>query len=98
VWAVGGLGTILHWNGKAWSAAAPPATQALYSVWGASASEAWAVGAGGTIVHWDGTKWSLSPSGSDYDLHAVWGADSRDVWAVGFSPVTGEAGTLRRHR
>jgi hypothetical protein len=49
VWAVGDSGTILHWNGSAWSSATSGTANTLTGVWG-SASNAWAVGRSGTIL------------------------------------------------
>jgi hypothetical protein len=50
VWAVGGSGTILHWNGSAWSSVSSCITNNLNGVWGSGANDAWAVGYSGTIL------------------------------------------------
>src|SRR5215831_18736214 len=55
VWAVGDSGTILHWDGSAWSSVSSGTTNALRAVWGSGASDVWAVGDFGTILHWDGS-------------------------------------------
>jgi len=47
VWAVGT--SILHWNGKSWSAESSESTNYLKAVWG-TGGDIWAVGSGGTIV------------------------------------------------
>ncbi|HVT39092.1 MAG TPA: Ig-like domain-containing protein [Gemmatimonadaceae bacterium] len=83
VWAVGGNGTILHYDGTAWSTAPSGTTRFLYAVWGTSASNAWAVGDNGTILHYDGTAWSTAPSGTTQPLHGVWGTAASNAWAVG---------------
>jgi hypothetical protein len=84
VWAVGDGGTILHWDGNAWSSKfASGTSNALFSVWGNSSNDVWSVGAGGTIIHWDGRTWSGSTSGTIRTLRAVWGSSAKDVWAVG---------------
>ena len=49
VWAVGDGGTILKWNGGAWSPQISGTAQFLYGVWGGDATNVWAVGNGGTI-------------------------------------------------
>jgi hypothetical protein len=90
VWAVG-YGTILHYNGTAWSSVAIPATGAasfLLSVWGSSASDVWAVGYETTnftptILHYNGTTWSTVSSGVTQLLTSVWGTSASDVWVVG---------------
>jgi hypothetical protein len=59
--AVGGLGTILNWNGSAWSRdpqSAALTTNQLNAVAFASDGQGWAVGTFGTILHYDGTAWS----------------------------------------
>jgi hypothetical protein len=85
VWAVGDGGTIVKWNGSAWSAQPSGTSKDLYGVWGSDASNVWAVGDGGTIVKWNGSAWSAQPSGTSKDLYGVWGSDASNVWAVGYS-------------
>jgi hypothetical protein len=57
VWAVGLQGTIVHWDGRAWTSVSSGTTYDLYSVWGTAPDDVWAVGTG-TILHWDGSQWS----------------------------------------
>jgi len=83
VWAVGGGGTIVKWNGSAWSSQASGTPRDLRSVWGSDASNIWAVGDGGTIVKWNGSAWSLQASGTTQNLYSVWGSDASNIWAVG---------------
>ncbi len=49
VWAVGD-GTIVHWDGSAWTTSGTWWWQVLFGIWGSGASDVWAVGAGGTIL------------------------------------------------
>jgi cysteine-rich repeat protein len=82
-WAVGDAGTILHWNGTAWSSTTS-GTRALRGVWAASATAAWAVGDSATIRRWNGTAWTAESAGSvTSDLFDVRGTSDTDVWAVG---------------
>jgi hypothetical protein len=84
VWTVGDGGTILHWDGKAWSSRLKSGTSnTLFAVWGSSRNNVWSVGAGGTIIHWNGSTWSGFTSGTTRTLRAVWGSSAKDVWAVG---------------
>jgi len=83
VFAVGAGGTILHWDGAAWTPMSSPTSKSLGAVWGSSTSDVFAVGAGGTIVHWDGASWSAMSSPTDANLLGVWGSGYRDVYAVG---------------
>jgi hypothetical protein len=47
---VGFGGTILEWNGTAWTAQNSGTTNSLTGVWGADANNVWAVGGTGTIL------------------------------------------------
>jgi len=76
-------GYVLHGNGAGWSDMTLNSENALYGVWGVSASDIYAVGAAGTIHHFDGAAWSLMNSGSTADLSSVWGSGPNDVFAVG---------------
>ena len=57
VWAVGGAGSIVHWDGTTWSVVESGTTRDLNGVWGTGPSDVWAVGSGG-ILHWNGSVWS----------------------------------------
>jgi hypothetical protein len=87
VFAVGGAlygdGTILHYNGTAWSAMECGTTNWLSAVWGSSATDVYAVGYGGTILHYNGSSWTPMTSGTTNGLYAVWGSSATDVYAVG---------------
>ena len=50
VFAVGESGTILRYNGAAWSMSTSGTTQTLLGVWGSGATNVFAVGQGGTIL------------------------------------------------
>ncbi len=50
VWAVGAAGTLLHYNGVAWSTVLSGTASNLNSIWGTAANNIFAVGQGGTIL------------------------------------------------
>jgi len=77
VWAVGQDGTILHWNGDAWSTVTSNTEATLESVHAVSANSAWAVGRLGNIVRWNGAEWNR------YESESVYIVSFNDVWAVG---------------
>ena len=52
MWAVGGAGTILRWNGSGWSSVSSGTASSLSSVWGSGPSDVWAVGDAGAITHY----------------------------------------------
>lgn len=94
VWAVGDLGTILHYDGVLWKVEVPAREQSLFPLYGVHATardDAWAVGAAGLIMHYDGKSWSVADTGKlavTDNLRAVWAFSKTDVW------VTGDAGTI----
>jgi hypothetical protein len=47
---VGTRGTILHWDGSAWTPETSGTASTLAGVWGFADGTAWAVGQGGTIL------------------------------------------------
>jgi hypothetical protein len=94
IYAVGEGGTILHYNGTAWSkvdpqvSMSPPLGQRwLNAVWGTSSTDVYVVGELWTLLHFNGTSWSVVPLGSppqfDNALYAVWGSGPTDVFAAG---------------
>jgi hypothetical protein len=91
VWAVGELGTIMHFDGNDWTTEQTGDDYTLWGVWGPSPSEMWAVGGtlgGGvpsTLLHYDGSTWSEVPDiGLDGELlFKVWGPSANDVYIVG---------------
>lgn len=56
--------------------------QAVYGVWGASATDVYAVGMP-AVLHFNGTSWSPQGSQGVPILRAVWGSSARNVVAVG---------------
>ena len=78
----GDIGTILHYDGTAWSPYSSRTTLLLSAVWGNSGTDVFAVGYNGTIVHYDGTDWTRHASGTSAWLFGVWGAGPMEVGAV----------------
>ena len=57
-WATGNNGTIIRWNGAAWSSQTSNTTEDLNGVHCLSTTDCWAVGDNGVVLHWDGVSWS----------------------------------------
>ena len=86
VFAVGGAGTIVQWDGSSWSSTASGTHRNdLYGIWGADANHLFAVGQAGTILRGDGISWSPMLAATTHDFYAVWGSSQADVYAVGVS-------------
>lgn len=88
IFAVGYLGSVLHFDGKAWTAMVHKAgTNKLTGVWGAGASgDVWVVGERGAVLRynraaktWTGA--SIETSGS---LNGIWGSGPGDIYSVGW--------------
>ena len=62
VWAVGDAGTILHWDGQAWSNIPSSTNSHLYGIAMVSATQGWAVGNDGVILEWNGSTWEAVAS------------------------------------
>jgi len=91
---VGNGGTVLHWDGKAWTKQPTPTTQDLWGVWGAAPNDLWSVGGDGladghaTLLHYDGVAWAqqaLPPmqKANVWQLLKVWGTGADNVYVVG---------------
>jgi photosystem II stability/assembly factor-like uncharacterized protein len=59
-WAVGEMGTILHWDGSSLAVSSNPATVNLNKVANSSPFDVWVVGMGGIIMHYSPPSASLS--------------------------------------
>jgi hypothetical protein len=84
VWSVGPDGTILNWNGAAWSfspTGSMPLTQTITAMWPNTSTDAWAV-SGNAVLHWDGTSWTQQTTLGTVPLTGIWGS-SAGIWVVG---------------
>jgi hypothetical protein len=88
VFVAGDSGTILHYDGTAWSPMATGTTNTLNGIWGSSATDVFATGNTGTILHYDGSAWSPMDSGTTKTFYAIWGISATDVF------VAGDSGTI----
>jgi hypothetical protein len=62
-----------------------PETNAMYAVWGFSASDVYAVGSGYDIYHYDGMEWTSVKHWTDdwRTFYAIWGTSPTNLYAVG---------------
>ena len=85
-------GTVLHYDGTAWSKMTINTATYFYGVWGTGPTDVWAVGhpifkADESIFHYDGSSWTKTPPPKTSFLNAVHGSGTKDVWAVGKSNI-----------
>lgn len=82
LWAVGGGGTALHFDGAEWRQVETRTKEGLIAVKVASPENVWAVGMGGTALHFNGSAWSAIPTGVKSTLRAV-AVRGDEVWLGG---------------
>lgn len=85
VFAVGGGGTILHYDGSAWRSMESGTAAHLRGIGGSAPNDVFAVGSDGVILHYDGATWTSMPSGTEETLTGVVALSPTDVFAVGGS-------------
>jgi hypothetical protein len=86
IWAVGTMGTTLHYDGTRWSYVPVPtsyAGQYLNDVWASGPNDVWAVGQQGLILRYNGALWTMSPNSAGNDLNGIWGFSPANIWACG---------------
>lgn len=94
VFAVGGRGTILHFDGDQWTPMESGTDVDLHGVWGTAGGPVYAVGDQGTILRYDGGAWSRVtlpydagrfPWVSSAQFRGIWGSGPDDIYIVGNS-------------
>lgn len=90
VYASGENGTIIHYDGAAFTRMATPGTFVVFGMWAAGPDDVWAVGgqggAMGFVWHFDGSVWTDVPLPAGHPgaaVFKVWGTGPRDVWFCG---------------
>jgi hypothetical protein len=80
-----GSGTVLHWNGTAFSTAGFAGV--LLSISGTGPGDVWATGENSNLRHWNGTSWTTSnPISGTATFFAVLAVSPTDVWVTDFMP------------
>jgi hypothetical protein len=98
VFVVGEKGTILHFDGSAWSLMNSGTAADLFSVWGSSPSNVYAfgefVGPNNVFLHYDGAAWSNMPdlpaSFFQAQLYCMWGTAADDIFFAGGKYIGGD--------
>lgn len=94
VWAVGSGGTILHYDGEAWTATQSDHLDTFFDVWGSSPTDVWVVSSSQLVLHSTGASngevsWSNRPLATMSNarwyetapqrVYAIWGSGPDDV-------------------
>jgi photosystem II stability/assembly factor-like uncharacterized protein len=89
-WAVGDMGTILHFNGGRWTDESDPSITDLgLEAIGGTRANLYAVGFRGIILHYDGTAWR------DISHGGIVRESLTDIWAMGNEAfAVGAAGSI----
>jgi hypothetical protein len=87
VWAVGGNGTLLHYDGS-WSVEPSLGNEAIVDIWGSGPDDVHAVidevtDGQPNMAHWDGSDWTLTFLLDDNPPSAISGDSATDIWMVG---------------
>jgi hypothetical protein len=86
VWAVGGSGRVVHYNGASWSTVASGTTQFLQGVCANASNDVWIAGQSGVALHWNGNTLANVSTGlpATDSLHDIWCASATELWAVSY--------------
>jgi photosystem II stability/assembly factor-like uncharacterized protein len=93
VWAVGSGGTVIHWDGGAWTPSAVPPSPAevrntFFAVGGTGPNDVWVASTTSSIFHNTGSGWvkqeSPAPKGYELVVFSIW-SDGSDRFRLGTS-------------
>ena len=86
VWAVGDLGTIIHFDGERWSRVSSGTTDELVAIGGRGPGDAWAIGKNRTLLRLSGGAWksvALPKIDNEELLSDLLVLPNGDAWIVG---------------
>ena len=87
VFAVGGNGLILHFDGTEWSEMDSGTVAGLNSVWSVSGDGVYAVGREGLALRYNGAQWIPAASAGENGLEDIWGGAAAMVTAGEFGTI-----------
>ena len=89
VWAVSAGGSVLRWDGDAWSEHTSGLSE-LARIWGSGPTDIWLVATDGTVYRGTGASSSAVafsavtlPGDATVPIKCIWGTGPDDIWAVG---------------
>lgn len=87
VYASGKAGTVIHWDGAAWTVLPTTGQSDLKSIAGASGTDIWTAGTT-DVYHWNGTTWTGQPP-ANFSVTGMWAAGPNDFFSSGFKSTIG---------
>jgi len=104
IWAVGSVGTVVHWDGQAWRTVSSSvlASHDLFDVWASGPKDVWVVGggrqtiSGGIALHYDGATWTSVPNSAANDFNGIHGLSAGEIYVVGDNSTLGGPGEFWR--
>ncbi len=89
VWSISAGGSVLRWDGSAWSEHAS-GLSALATIWGSGPTDLWLLATNGTVYHGTGASSAevtfspvTLPGDPSVPIKCIWGSGPDDIWAVG---------------
>jgi hypothetical protein len=79
IWVGGERGTLLHWDGLAWTFN-DFTTEWVIALWGTGASDVWALLGNCATYRFDGNAWVGVNGGGSCSAHTGWSATPDDAW------------------
>lgn len=92
LWASGANGSLLYYDGFAWTPVPNGSKGDLTGIWGSGPNDVYIVGSEWTIRHWDGTRLTQEAPPAGTLFAAVGGVDAGDVWIAGETILHREGG------
>jgi hypothetical protein len=89
IFAVGDAGTILHYDGTAWTSMVSNTTETLHAVGGTGPTDVFVVGDGSTILHYNGVNWMPVRAKDTTTIRGLWSSP-------GATFFVGDNGSIQR--
>jgi cysteine-rich repeat protein len=86
-WAAGEVGTVLRYDGSAWTDISPNVTADVRLLWASSPNDVY-IGGEALLRHYNGTSWTNVNPGFGF-VNGIWGSAANDVYVVGTVTNTG---------
>lgn len=93
VWAAGDGGTVIHYDGSAWTSVDSGTPNNLLAIWASGANNVWIGGQKATLLHYTGssTPTPVGVTGAQPldEYHGIWGLGLTDIWLAGYDDARG---------